>query len=89
MSPDPFLIMVAASALSFAFLLGYALRSYVSRRRRLRRAAVGAPLFLADYQLRPPHTVGETKADSGSDELKIPYSQKIKSVGGAGSDPIL
>ena len=63
---DPVLIVVAASALLLGFFLGYALKSYVSHRRRL-RAGVG-PLIFAGYPLTPPGAAGETKAHSGNDK---------------------
>jgi hypothetical protein len=46
---DPVQIVVAAAALLAGFLLGYAVRSYVSRRRRRRLRYVGAgPLVLPE-----------------------------------------
>jgi hypothetical protein len=62
---DPVLIVVAASALLLGVFLGYALRSYVSHRRRLR---ADAPLIFAGYRLTAPGAAGETKAHSGNDK---------------------
>ena len=50
LSGDPLQIGVAAAALLSAFLLGYAVRSYVSRRRRLRFYGV-APVFYPEDRL--------------------------------------
>jgi len=62
---DPVLIVVAASALLLGFFLGYALRSYVAHRRRLR---ADASLIFAGYPLTAPGAAGETKAHSGNDK---------------------
>ena len=59
LSADPLQIVVAAAALLAAFLLGYAVRSYVSRRRRL-RSVRATPLFFPED--RPP--AATTKVDA-------------------------
>jgi hypothetical protein len=69
MDIDPVQIVVAASALLLGFFLGYALRSYVSHRRRLR---ADAPLIFAGYPLTPPGAAGETKEQSGNDKPERP-----------------
>ena len=70
MDIDPVQIVVAASALLLGFFLGYALRSYVSHRRRL-RAGVGSLIF-GDYPLTAPGAAGETKAQWGNDKPERP-----------------
>jgi hypothetical protein len=56
---DPVQIVVAAAALLAAFLLGYAVRSYVSRRRRSRYVRA-TPLFLPEDGL----TAADIKPDA-------------------------
>ena len=69
---DPVLIVVAASALLLAFFLGYALRSYVYHRRRLRRRLrAGTSLMFGGYPLIPPGAAGE-KADPRNDKPERP-----------------
>ena len=72
MSIDPVQIVVAASALLLGFVLGYALRAYVSHRRRL-RAGAGTPLIFTDYPLTAPGAAGETKARSDNDKPEKPH----------------
>jgi hypothetical protein len=57
---DPVQIVVAAAALLVGFLLGYAVRSYVSRRRR-RRAP---PLFPPSSLSEDSRTTTDTKPDA-------------------------
>jgi hypothetical protein len=69
---DPVLIVVAASALLLGFFLGYALRSYVYHRRRLRRRLrAGTSLIFGGYPLTPPGAAGE-KADPRNDKPERP-----------------
>jgi hypothetical protein len=70
---DLVLIVVAASALLLGFFLGYALRSYVYHRRRLRRRLrAGTSLIFGGYPLTPPGAAGETKEQSGNDKPERP-----------------
>ena len=66
LSGDPFQIVVAAATLLVAFLLGYAVRSYVSRRRRRRlRYDVGATPLLPPLVLpEDSRTTTDAKPDA-------------------------
>jgi len=70
MSIDLVQIIIAAPVLLLGFFLGYALRSYVSHRRRLRantsRILTGLPPLTA------PGAADETKAHSGNDKPERP-----------------
>jgi hypothetical protein len=60
---DPVQIVGAAAALLVGFLLGYAVRSYVSRRRRRRRAT---PLFPPLFLPEDSRTTTDAKPDEQS-----------------------
>jgi hypothetical protein len=73
MSIDPVQFVVAVSALFLGgFVLGYALRSYVSHRRRL-QAVAGNELVFANYPLIAPGAAGETKVHSATDKPEKPH----------------